>query len=80
MLYDDGRFARHSKFRYFALNTEMRWQAIQSGRVYVRQNLEDGQLTAEDLQHMVGDEEEHFLQHVLHFAASLQGTRQYWTQ
>ena len=24
MLYDDGRFARHCRFRYFALNAEMR--------------------------------------------------------
>lgn len=33
MLYDDGRFARHCRFRYFALNTEMRWRVLQTGRV-----------------------------------------------
>ena len=27
MLYRDGRFAKHPRFRYFALNTEMRWRA-----------------------------------------------------
>ena len=80
MLYDDGRFGKHSRFRYFALNTEMRWRAIQSGRVYVRKNPEDGQLTTEDLQGMVGDEGECFSQRVLRFAASLRGTRQYWMQ
>jgi len=39
MLYDDGRLSKHCRFRYFALNTEMRWRAIQTGRVYVHQNL-----------------------------------------
>jgi len=73
----DGRFARHSRFRYFALNTEMRWRALQSGRVYVRQNPEDGQLTLEDLQSMVGNEAEQFSNRVLRFASSLRGTKQY---
>ena len=44
--------------------------------VFVRQNPEDDQLTAEDLR-MIGDEGERFSQRVLHFAASLRGTRQY---
>ena len=29
--YDDGRFARHPRFRFFALNTEMRHRALQTG-------------------------------------------------
>ena len=37
MMYHDGRFAKHPRFRFFALNTEMRWRALQAGRVYVRQ-------------------------------------------
>ena len=35
MMFGDGRFARHARFRYFALNTEMRWRAIQTGRIYI---------------------------------------------
>ena len=31
MMYQD---ARHPHFRYFALNTEMHWRALQSGRIY----------------------------------------------
>lgn len=45
MLYNDGRFAKDCRFRYFALNTEMRWRALQTGRVYVRQNPEDAHLS-----------------------------------
>ena len=46
MQYDDGRFARHPRFRFFALNTEMRHRALQTGRVYVRQHPGDGQLSS----------------------------------
>ncbi len=31
MKYDDGRFATHPRFRYFALNSEMGWRALQEG-------------------------------------------------
>ena len=78
MLYNDGRFAKHCRFRYFALNTEMRWRALQTGRIYIRQNPEDDHLTIEDLRDMVGREGENFSNHVLHYAASLRGTRKYW--
>ena len=37
-MYDDNRFAKHPRFRFFALNTEMRWHALQTGRVYVKQH------------------------------------------
>ena len=48
LLYKDGRFARHPRFRYFALNTEMRWRALQAGRIYVRQHPVDAQLTVDE--------------------------------
>lgn len=80
LLYDDGRFTRHNRFRYFALNTEMRWRALQTGRVYVRQNPEEGHLSIDDLRDMVGREGETFSNRVLRYAASLRGTRQYWLQ
>ena len=78
LIYDDGRFARHPRFRYFALNTEMRWRALQAGRIYVRQHPHDARLSAEELRDMVGREGEAFSNRVLHYATSLRGTRQYW--
>ena len=78
MMYEDGRFARHPRFRYFALNTEMRWRALQAGRIYVRQHPHDAQLSVEELRGMVGREGETFSNRVLHYATSLRGTRQYW--
>ena len=44
LMYADGRFARHPRFRYFALNTEMRWRALQAGWICVRQHPHDAQL------------------------------------
>ena len=33
LMYADGRFARHPRFRYFALNTDVRWRSLQAGRI-----------------------------------------------
>ncbi len=78
MKYGDGQFARHPRFRYFALNTEMRWRALQMGRIYVKQHPRDARLTVEELRDMVGHEGEALSKRVVHFATSLRGTRQYW--
>ena len=78
MMYEDGRFAKHPRFRFFALNTEMRWRALQTGRIYVRQHPGDAQLSLDELRDMVGREGEAFSNRVLHYASTLRGTRQYW--
>ena len=78
MEYDDGRFAKHPRFRFFALNTEMRHRALQTGRVYVRQHPGDGQLSLDELRDMVGRQGEAFSSRVLHYASSLRGMKQYW--
>ena len=78
VMYEDGHFATHPRFRFFALNTEMRWRALQSGRIYIRQHPGDAQLSLDELRDMVGREGEIFSKRVLHYAASLRGTKQYW--
>ncbi len=76
MLYHDQRFAKHPRFRYFALNTEMRHRALQIGRVYVHQSPHDCHLSVDELRDMVGSEV--FSSKVLHFGASLRCTHQFW--
>ena len=76
--YGDGRFARHPRFRYFALNTEMRWRALQTGRVYIKQHPSDAHLSLDELRDMVGSGGDQFSKRVLHYASSLRGTRQFW--
>ena len=76
-MYDDSRFARHPRSCYSALNTVMRWHVTQAGRIYVCQHPHDAQLSVEELHDMVSHEGEAFSNRVLHYAASLCGTRQY---
>ena len=45
---------------FFALNTEMRWRALQTGRVYVKQHPGDAQLSLDELRDMVGREGQTF--------------------
>ena len=70
----EKQFAKHPRFRYFALNTEMRWRALQTGRIYINQHPEDARLTLDELRDMVGREGEIFSKRVLYFASSLRGT------
>ncbi|RIB17779.1 hypothetical protein C2G38_2186428 [Gigaspora rosea] len=51
--YKDGRFAQHTRCKYFALNSQMRWRALQEERVYIKQSLNGRQLTVEEVQEMV---------------------------
>ena len=78
MMYQDSHFAQHPRFWYFVLNTEMRWRALQAGRIYIRQHPDDAHLSVEELQEMVGSDGESFSNRVLHYATSLRDIRQYW--
>ena len=57
MMYDDNYFAKHPRFRFFALNTEMQWRALQTGRVYVKPS---SCHSIDELRDMVGREEQTF--------------------
>ena len=78
ILYHDQRFAKHPRFRYFALNTQMRHRTLQTGRIYVRQNPHDGHLSVEELREMVTHDSDALSNRILHFGANLRGTRQFW--
>ena len=53
LMYAVGRFSRHPRFRYFALNTEIRWRALQVGWICIRQHPHDAQLFIFDCVNMV---------------------------
>ena len=67
MLYCDQCLAKHLRFRYFALNTQMRHRALQTGRIYVRQNPHNGHLSVDELKEMVGQDNDTFSSRVFHF-------------
>src|SRR6184192_595270 len=75
--YKDGRFACHPRWRYFALNSQMRWRALQEAKVYVKQSFNGQQCTVEDLQRMV-EQDSHMADKIVRFGESLRGTRQFW--
>ena len=56
----------------------MRWHALQTGQIYVRQHPQDAQISVEELRNIVGRDGEAFSNRVLPYAATLRGTRQYW--
>ena len=68
--YKDGRFARHACWRYFALNSQMRWRALQEGKVYVKQSLNAQQCTIEDLQKML-ENDNHVADRIIRFDKGL---------
>ena len=69
---------KKTRFQYFALNTEMRWRALQTGRIYVQQHPHDAHLSVAELRDMIGQRSEAFSSRVQHFTCSLRGTRSYW--
>lgn len=72
MLYHDQRFPTTL---VLVLNTVMRHQALQAGRVYVCQNRYDGYLTIDELREMASHGSDD-LSNCVHFGASLHGIRQ----
>lgn len=70
-MYEGGRYASHSRFSYFALNTEMQRRALLTRRVYIHQNPEDAHLSVDELCDMVGHDGDKFSHWVLHYASSL---------
>ncbi len=69
--YKDGRFAHHTRWRYFALNSQMRWRALQEGKIYVKQNLTDNQITVKDIQERIIQGDSNLADRIMRFSESL---------
>ncbi|XP_059067685.1 uncharacterized protein LOC131858462 [Cryptomeria japonica] len=78
--YHDQRFGQHVRFKYYLYNLIIRHRSQQSASVFLRTNLEDSistmlQALREQLQSTPSDQ---LPNQLMHFAASLRGTRAYW--
>ena len=71
--YKDGRFAHHARWRYFALNFQMCWRALQEGKVYVKQNLTDAQITVTDIQERISQGDNYMADKIMRFGVGLRG-------
>lgn len=75
MLYDDGRFANHSRFPFFAMNTLLRWNALNQGKVFVRRNLAGK--TMDDLKTLL-HANKNLSNQIMFYGSSIRGTKAYW--
>ncbi|KAJ7440710.1 hypothetical protein B0H11DRAFT_2252723 [Mycena galericulata] len=57
MRYKDGRFARHPRFRYWALNTIMRHDAKKASQWFTTTHKEDKELTVEEIKEMLAEKD-----------------------
>lgn len=79
MQYHDGRFANDSRFPYYAYNSLARWDALNCGNVYVRQNRLEG-VSAEDMLETINDPNHDLAASIMYYGTNLRGTRAYWRQ
>ena len=56
----------------------MRWWALQEGRIYVKQNLEDDQLEVADIQEMIAGGDKKLADRIMRYGVGLRETRQFW--
>lgn len=85
MLWEDGRFARHSRFPFVAFNTIMRASVNQKASFFVKRNA--GRLgdieTVDDLKNMMDSDSPEaaaVLNSIVRSADTLKGTRPFWNQ
>src|SRR4051812_2479952 len=54
------------------------WRALQEGKVYVKHNLTDEQITVTDIQEKILQGDSHLADRIMRFGESLRGSRQFW--
>ena len=76
-LYKDGRFHRDPRFRYFACNCLLRWQALENANVMVRKNTALVNMNADQIRQALLDNPSLYRK-VLCFCSNLRSSRPYW--
>ena len=77
MSLEDGRFARHPRFRYYAWNMLQRKRATQTGRVFLKRDEEARNMTAEELQQILDAGNRSLEGQLQYFGSTLRGTPQW---
>lgn len=77
MLYKDGRFAKDPRFRFFLLNSQMRWQALNLGNVFVKKNEMFSHMSVLQLkQHL--ESNPNVISQIMFYSSRLRSTNAYW--
>ncbi|KAE8751243.1 hypothetical protein FOCC_FOCC002071 [Frankliniella occidentalis] len=77
MLYSDSRFAQDERFRYFIMNCEMRWTALNIGNIYVKKNSFFSKMTIVQLKDFL-KKNPSLVNQVMHYGSRLRTTKAYW--
>ncbi|XP_034245752.1 uncharacterized protein LOC117647887 [Thrips palmi] len=77
MLYHDGRFAQDERFRYFLMNSQMRWQALNAGNIFTQNNKIFSDMTILQLKEYL-KEHPNVVKNIIFYASRIRTTRPYW--
>ncbi|KAE8745030.1 hypothetical protein FOCC_FOCC008342 [Frankliniella occidentalis] len=75
--YNDGRFEEHPRFRFFAMNSLMRWHAIEKGNLYAKKNDELSNLSVDELIEKM-KEDPKVIHSIMYHCCDIRGTKAYW--
>jgi hypothetical protein len=80
--YEDGRFAKHPRFRYWAMNTFLRDEAKKDAAWYITTHKDESAWTMDDLRDIVANGDENELKEVANRVAragvNLPGSKPFW--
>ncbi|KAK3931974.1 ATP-dependent DNA helicase, partial [Frankliniella fusca] len=76
--YKDGRFAKHETFRFFAMNSLMRWNSCTNGSIFVRNHPEFKDITISELKDLL-KKNRLLMKKIMLQSSSLRGSKQYWS-
>lgn len=77
MEYEDSRFARDPRFRYFALNTVQRHDAIKRGTIFAKKSHFNG--TIQQLKETMTNNP-HIVKSLYYWSSKIRGSNSYWYQ
>ncbi|KAE8741056.1 hypothetical protein FOCC_FOCC013426, partial [Frankliniella occidentalis] len=77
MLYRDQRFAQDERFRYFIMNSEMRWSALNIGNIYVQKNSFFSKMPVIQLNDFL-KKNPSLVNQVMHYCSRMRTTKSYW--
>ncbi|XP_052130824.1 uncharacterized protein LOC127751385 [Frankliniella occidentalis] len=76
--YHDKRFVRHPVFPYFALNSLMRWDALNKGTVYLKKHSNLKNMNVELFKEMICDSAK-IPKNIMVYSSNIRGSRAYWS-
>ena len=80
MWYKDGRYAKHSYFKFIVHNMIMRKRTLEMSSFVVKQKLGESHYSIEEVKEKIRAGDRSLAEKLLYFSAPLRGTSQYWAQ